>query len=321
MMFIQRSFVYNASINDGGERRNRDIMSILMEDLKTFNCVYECKSMSLAADVLFSTQPSVSRSIKHLEEECHNLLFQRKHHTLVPTPFGEGLYKCTRESVKKYEETINYIRSWQEDTCINIGFTISVGTRFVPQLIRKLNRQHKNIKVISTCLSSDELFQSLDIGVLNIVIAESRESLGDHISTLPLGSSIYIPMLPPDSDFKDSQQRMRQIFAEKPLLMLDDIPFSDQIIRKMQEKIGDKLDVVYYSNISTLLSNVHYGQGISFLPQMVILDFLSTKYITTCQISDFELKQEYSLYWNNNKLITPHMSEIMDLCKNNGNVL
>lgn len=296
-------------------------MSILMEDLKTFNCVYECKSMSLAADVLFSTQPSVSRSIKHLEEECHNLLFQRKHHTLVPTPFGEGLYKCTRESVKKYEETINYIRSWQEDTCINIGFTMSVGTRYMPQITKKLKSRNKDIKVISTCLPSDELFQSLDIGVLNIAIAESRESLSDHISTLSLGCSTYIPVLPPDSDLKDSQQKMRQIFGEKPLLMLDDIPFSDQIIRKMQEKIGDTLDVVYYSNISTLLSNVHYGQGISYLPKTVISDYLLTKYITTCQISDFQLKQEYSLFWNNNKLITPQMSEIVDICKKNSIVL
>ena len=52
-----------------------------MDDLKSFTyvlAVAECKSISKAAELLYISQPSLSRFISSLEQELGILLFERK---------------------------------------------------------------------------------------------------------------------------------------------------------------------------------------------------------------------------------------------------
>lgn len=48
-----------------------------IKNLKIFVEIVNCESFTLAADRLFMTQPTISKSIKHLEEELGTALFKR----------------------------------------------------------------------------------------------------------------------------------------------------------------------------------------------------------------------------------------------------
>ncbi len=61
--------------------------------LRTFMAVYETRSFSLAAEHLFTSQPTVSHHIQQLEHELNVTLFERnKRSATVPTAAADILY-------------------------------------------------------------------------------------------------------------------------------------------------------------------------------------------------------------------------------------
>lgn len=74
--------------------------------MKIFVQVYEKLSMTLAAEALYISQPSVSQAIKELEEYYGVRLFERYPKRLYPTPEGDLLYNYCRQILGKIYSTI-----------------------------------------------------------------------------------------------------------------------------------------------------------------------------------------------------------------------
>lgn len=64
-----------------------------------FTIVYQTKNFTKAAKILNSTQPSVSYTIRELENQLAIPLFHRKHNGVEPTKEGEELYKYIHEAL------------------------------------------------------------------------------------------------------------------------------------------------------------------------------------------------------------------------------
>lgn len=62
-------------------------------NLESFVMVYDYKSFTLAAEISYISQPTLSKRIKQLEEEVDCILFDRSNGSVVPTPAGKLLYK------------------------------------------------------------------------------------------------------------------------------------------------------------------------------------------------------------------------------------
>ncbi|MDE7362383.1 MAG: LysR family transcriptional regulator [Oscillospiraceae bacterium] len=68
-------------------------MNISYDWYKIFCCAAECKSITIAAEKLFISQPAVSQTIKQLEEALNCTLFLRTAKGVKLTAEGEVLYK------------------------------------------------------------------------------------------------------------------------------------------------------------------------------------------------------------------------------------
>ena len=67
-------------------------MELDLRLLRSFVAIYECGTLSRAAEKLACTQAAMSMRLKMLETEIGELLFRRLHHRLEPTPAGADLY-------------------------------------------------------------------------------------------------------------------------------------------------------------------------------------------------------------------------------------
>jgi DNA-binding transcriptional LysR family regulator len=67
--------------------------SINLRQLEAFRAVMLTKSITRAAEMLFVSQPAVSRLISDLESTVEFDLFQRVKKRLIPTPEGEALFE------------------------------------------------------------------------------------------------------------------------------------------------------------------------------------------------------------------------------------
>lgn len=73
-----------------------------LQQLRYAVTIADCKSINKAAMELFITQPSLSNTIKDLEEEIHIKLFDRSNRGIIITPEGEEFLGYARQMLDHY---------------------------------------------------------------------------------------------------------------------------------------------------------------------------------------------------------------------------
>jgi DNA-binding transcriptional LysR family regulator len=104
----------------------------------------ETGSFRRAAELTFLTQPAFSRSIKALEDELGQRLFDRQGWRSVATPFGESVLGRARRLVQEAEHLKEDARRVQEGLtgAIRLGLGSGPGAILTQPLLRHMATQH-----------------------------------------------------------------------------------------------------------------------------------------------------------------------------------
>ena len=138
---------------------------------KTFYDVARYGSFSKAAELTFSTQPSISKQIQHLERELETKLFHRK-------PIGVELTEKGRELLfyieKAYGNILIAERIMLETDNLNRG-KLSIGLpsnmyRFVMDKIKEFNNRYPNIEITVITGTTTYLISLLDSHKIDFII-------------------------------------------------------------------------------------------------------------------------------------------------------
>lgn len=116
---------------------------------KVFFTVAKCKNISRAAQVLFVSQPAVSKSIKTLENHLNLKLFSRSSKGVALTPEGEILFDHIKNAFDEFslgEHILEKLKN-KEIGNINIGVSTTIGkSYFLPQF-REFIKEYSDFKV------------------------------------------------------------------------------------------------------------------------------------------------------------------------------
>lgn len=107
------------------------------KQIEIFYEIYKNNSMSIAADRLDISQPSVSKTLSVIEKNLGFQLFLRKGKKLVPTHEADELYEqasIVTNQLKNFNYIANTYKSRSADF-INIGTTPSLADTIVPKII------------------------------------------------------------------------------------------------------------------------------------------------------------------------------------------
>ena len=100
-----------------------DLMHINLDSYRVFYYVAQYRSFTKAAEMLYSNQPNVTRTIKNLEQTLGCTLFNRTSRSVQLTPEGEELYSHIAPAMQQ-------IRAGEESVLLHSklqGGTISIG--------------------------------------------------------------------------------------------------------------------------------------------------------------------------------------------------
>lgn len=81
-----------------------------IRQMELFSLVYEMRNLSRAAEVLYMTQSAVSQSLKKMEEELGEQLFERSNRQIIPSSAGERFYSHAKIILEEYraaQEAVN----------------------------------------------------------------------------------------------------------------------------------------------------------------------------------------------------------------------
>ena len=137
-----------------------------------FTIVYQTRNFTKAAKILNSTQPSVSYTIRELENQLAIPLFYRKHNGVEPTKEGEELYRYIHEALNTIILGENKIKevSSLDNGIIRIGVPSHIGTFFVNNIIRDFISLHPKTRFEIISKSSSAMIELMEQKSLDLVI-------------------------------------------------------------------------------------------------------------------------------------------------------
>ena len=278
-------------------------MAIKIEMLRCFATVARTGNLAEAALRLGRTQSAVSMTLKQLEENLSQRLFESDRKNRLTT-LGEQVLGLAQIQLKQFDYTIEAIETCARSPngLIRIASIPSVAAQVFPSAIEALTARHPGLRVELRDTDTGQVLDALVRGQADIGIVSGRHALND-IRQATMFSDDYGLLCAPDHPLALQKQALTidQIssaaFIRNRLLDLIETP-------AFQEAIAGSRIAVH--NTMSLVAMVRTGTWVTVLPRSVV-QFMSPD-LAFRPIADLTDLREVSLLMREKPLF-PQFSE------------
>jgi DNA-binding transcriptional LysR family regulator len=243
-----------------------------LEDLKTFQIVCRCESMSEAARQLGCSQPAISQHIARLEKEFQISLLERGKKGIALTEPGQLLLEHIEEAFESLNSAQDLLRSWHSG--VSGELRISTGGITVKHLMKASVQQFQkdypqaslsfqSATRTDSCLAALK-HQSIDLAFVSL----RQERLG--VETRPVARLQWsLGVLEQDPFFQGKTEISLRHLDGKAMIGLPQSTNSFQYLERSFQKQGLTLDFkTQVDDWEMALFFVELGLGYAVLPHI-----------------------------------------------------
>ncbi len=153
-----------------------------LRHLRYFVAVAEAESLTVAANrKLHTSQPSLSRQIRDLEEEIGAQLLTRRARGIELTPAGRAFLEHARSVLSQVEAAAEAARraAHPAKPCFVMGFLTGHELRWMPEALQILHDALPNVDVMITSQYSPQLANALLKGKLDAALLRREHGMPD----------------------------------------------------------------------------------------------------------------------------------------------
>lgn len=149
---------------------------------KVFYYVAINKNISKTAEMLYISQPAISKSIKKLESLSKCTLFKRSSKGVSLTSEGEILFEYVKEAFKNIENGEKIIKKMNnlEEGIVKIGISNTLCKYYFMPVLEKFHNKYPNIKIQIINSPSPKTYLLLDEGKIDFGIISIPKSKLDY---------------------------------------------------------------------------------------------------------------------------------------------
>lgn len=147
-------------------------MSVSFEHYKVFYYTARLGNITQAADALYLTQPTVSHTIRLLEEELGCTLFRRSRKGVTMTPEAEKLFvhvSAAYEHIEKAEAELAAARNFQAGE-LRIGASETTLHHFLFSRLTAFKQSHPRVRYKVYSTTSPAALKDLSRGLLDLAV-------------------------------------------------------------------------------------------------------------------------------------------------------
>lgn len=275
-----------------------------LRHLKYFLSVAEELHFRKAAELLYISQPGLSRQIKEMEKELDIQLFKRTNRKVVLTEVGEYLQKELKVHLKELESIIHHAKLLNDGLLgeLKLGYVGSAMQEIIPKLLISFKEKHPNIFFNLTEMDNQKQMNSLmsgdiDIGFVRLI--RIPRGLKSHV-ILKEPFCLVLPNKHPVSskNFKELSQ-----FKDESFILFDP-KYSPAYFEKVMQIFDDSgyAPIVSHKTIhsTSIFKLVENNFGVSIIPKS--LQSSHVKGVKFIELNNIPQRTTLSVVWNvNNK--------------------
>lgn len=254
------------------EKKSGESMILNLRQIEMFRAVMTTGSISGASQLLFVSQPAVSRLLSHTEHRVGFPLFERIKGRLYSTPEAKKLFReveSVYQAVQRVHELAQDL-SENRSGILNIVSSPSIGQMIIPQAISSFRAQHPEVKVTLQCLNYSYLKDRLlnrqaDVGVIILPMAHP------NLEVTPLCNNRLVCVFPRDHELARHATLTLADLRPHPLIAYDkDSPFG-HLVGDMYERAGEPLKAAMeVGSPQNACSLVQAGAGVALVDEFSV---------------------------------------------------
>lgn len=280
-----------------------------IEQLKTFCTVIEYGSFLKASEVLFCSQPAISKQIKSLERSLGFSLFDREGKKVNLNSNGRIAYTYAKKILdevselnQKLLESNNYL-----PPIISFGATNFIGVHIITPNISRFKDNFPEASVSFTIDFNQNVLKMLNLNKFSFAFVAESDLLNEYpdIKTDFFRDDELVLVVSPNHAFASKNSINIEELEDQTFLVSQ----PNSAIRKFIEDTfyTNKLDINNIHNlynIEGIKQSILNGQGISILPKKAISTELKHKLLIDVPINNLPLKRKLFIAYKKNKQFT-----------------
>ena len=239
-----------------------------LTELRYVVAVAELRHFGRAAERCFVSQPSLSASVKNLEEELGVTLFERGKRGVFLTEAGEQIVAQARRALEEAERVKTVARQGRDPLkgVLRLGIIHTIAPYLLPELVGALRRSAPEMPLDVEENTTANLDRMLKAGELEAVILALPYE-GPGIETVPLYEEIFRVVAPTRHALARKKViAVEELDAGELLLLPVGHCFRDQVLDACREFSRPPEPGRQGNSLETLRSMVASGLGVTVLP-------------------------------------------------------
>ncbi|ARJ38972.1 LysR family transcriptional regulator [Sporosarcina ureae] len=246
-----------------------------LKDLHAFIEVANHLSFTKAAEHSYISQPTLSKSVKKLEEKLNVILFNRSTRSLRLTDAGVIVYEQGQQILQLFGELPVLLEDLAEGVSgeIKIGMPPLIGTLFFPQIAKRLSKNYPHIKIELHELGAKVVEELVDKGQIDVGIIVLPTDQ-DAFQVQPFISDTFFLFVHTDHPFaKRDAVALSELINEQLILFSKSFTLHRYIIGACKEA-GFNPTISYESSQWDLIIELVAAKlGITLLPRSISTKF------------------------------------------------
>jgi DNA-binding transcriptional LysR family regulator len=269
-----------------------------LSQLEVFLAVARERRFSRAADKLFRTQSAVSQTIRKLEDELGEALFDRSSREGILTDAGKVLYEYAEKLINlrtEASESLSELRELQKGKLVIAANEFTV--LYLLPVLAEFRRVHPMIKItveraLGSHIPDDVLSYNVEFGVLSY---EPQEASLNSI-VIFLDELVFI--VPPKHPLASAAQvSIRQLGAESFVAHIVSSPYREKVLQLFKtHKTPIHMDLEL-PTLQAIKQFVSMGSGVAFVPEIAVETEIARGELIRIPVRELQLKRKLRLIY------------------------
>ena len=281
--------------------------------LRIFIEVAKAGKMSIAAQRLYISQPTVSQAIRELEDHYGRKLFDRLSKKLYITPFGKELFSYATQVVEQFDNLEKKMNDNLNIENLRIGASVTVGTCLLSRIIKEFHNIAPRVNTYAYVNNTSMVEKKLLNSELDIAIVEGDIHSQDLV-TIPVIDDYLVLLCNNTHPILSKEKITLYDLENQRFAMREDgsgtREFFEQILHKY--KIHIQL-VCEASSTDTIRRSILDDDCLSLLSIHTFEEDIINGKIHIINTDLNPLKRSFKLVYHKDKIMTPSILTLKDI--------
>ena len=237
-----------------------------LNQLKYFYTVCVHGSLTEASEVLYISLPSLSSSIRALEEEFGVALFNRRRKGMELTSEGKMLFEMCKDILSRTEQLENVMKDMgNERNILRIGIPPMIGSLILPDIFRNFCDIYPEIVLEITEGGRTELLDKLSDNYLDMIFVLHNDTLDEKFVSTKVATLEIVCCASNNNSISNLTSVTPQDLEEVPLILFENSFYQTEEIKKWfaSEKVTPNI-VMQTKQLSTMLTMIYRNVAAGF---------------------------------------------------------